>query len=98
MPAFIQPVSHDKGLSAEDLKSGVRHAENRTGRIMDIFARSLDDPTNDETVSEHNLLDFPSDSLTLIIVGEDPIPTDKELELAGTAFVEGEKKIVAIYR
>ncbi|MEL7680090.1 hypothetical protein AAG602_02865 [Citromicrobium bathyomarinum] len=101
MPNYSDPWPHGPGFTADQLKLQVKKADNRNGRIMDIYAKTYegeDGELKKITISEHAIFDFPDNGIELIIVGSDEIPTGKSLELAGTAFIENEKKIVAVYR
>lgn len=86
----------DANLSKNDLQKALQEYEGRTRLMIDILAIS----TGDERITqvEQNIRQRAEKPPYLIVVGEDSPPEDAELDFAGTAYIAGEKKIVAIYR
>lgn len=83
-------------VNKEDLQVLLTEYEGRTRLMIDILA--IESGPQKVTQVEQNIRARAEKDPVLIVVGEDEPPAGVKLDFAGTAFIEGEKKIVAIYR
>jgi hypothetical protein len=86
---------HSSSLSRDQLQLQLRDVENRSGRSVDL--RAVIRNAKKVTVSRHDIYSDPPGPLLLLLASETP-PEGAELDYAGTAYISGEQKVVAIYR
>lgn len=88
-------ATHEITLTIEELQKELRDCESRMGLATDLRAGAVRGV--EKTISRHNILADPPSVLVLVAGTANP-PAGANLDFAGTAFVEGKKQIVAVYR
>lgn len=96
---MLRQLELDVDLTLQQCQARLRGIEARVGEVTDIVAgKTTDDEPQDITVvTANNRSEVAVNSLYLLAEG-DPPPEGTSLQLAGTAFLEGRKAVVKIYR
>lgn len=96
---MLRQVEVDADLTVGQLQARLRGIESRVGEVADIVAgTALEDPETPVTiVTANRSSDVATNSLHLIGEGENP-PDNASLQIAGTAWIEGTKAVVKVFR
>lgn len=93
---MLRQVEIDAGFTLENLQAALRETEAKIGEIADIGADTPQEgPITVATANNRSRVK--ANSLCLVL-GSEPVPDGKALMVAGTAWVEGAKQVVAVYR
>lgn len=99
---MLRQVSLEADLTLQGCQARLRGIEARIGEVVDMLADDADaegeEPAEKVTVVTANKRSrVPANSLVLASEGDDP-PAGKELQIAGTGWIEGKKTVLKVYR